>query len=378
MHFIVNKSQLVHAIQNVSKAVSSKTTIPILTGIKFEVSKKGLLLTGSDADISIQMFIPSIENDQELVQVIEPGKIVLPRYIFDIVKKLPNNEIEFHYLDSFTVLIKSGSSEFRLNGFDAEEFPSLPQIQEEQIFKIQSDLLKTMIRQTIFAVSTAESRPILTGVLWTLQDQNLKFVSTDSHRLAVREAMVESTENLTFDQIVIPGKSLNELSKIINDDQSLIDIVVTDNQILFKLGHLLFLSRILDGTYPDISRIIPDTAKTKMTIQTKELLDAIERASLISKDAKSNVVKLTTMENLQVEISSNTPEIGKVTEQLQITGLEGDSVKISFNAKYTLDALKAIDSQELVIDFTGALSPFVIKPVDNNKMLYLILPVRTY
>lgn len=377
MHFIINKNHLVNGIQHVSKAVSSKTTIPILTGIKFEINNKGLTLIGSDSDITIQIFIPAFEDDKEIIKVIKNGQLVLPKYIVDIVKKLPSDEIEFDLNDNLTVIIKSGSSEFRLNGYDAEEFPVIPPINDSQIFNIQSQLLKTMVRQTIFAVSTIESRPILTGVLWQLKEKNLRFVSTDSHRLALREAVVDCEEALIFSNVVVPGKSLNELNKILPDDETMLKIIVTDNQVIIKSGNILFLSRIIDGTYPDISRIIPEKGLTEIVIETKDLLDSIERASLLAKDSKNNIVKLSSFENKLIEVSSNLPEVGKVTEQLTANSVKGEDIKVAFNSKYTIDALKAIDSQQITIEFTGALSPFVIKPLDQEKMLHLILPIRT-
>jgi len=377
MHFIIKKNHLVEGIQHVSKAVSSKTTISILTGINLEVDPQGITLTGSDADISIQLFIPAIENDQTIVQVFKEGKIVLPKYIVDIVKKLPSDEIEFLMQDQLMVTIKSGSSEFRLNGYDAEEYPLLPKIDQQIAFQVDSQLLKTMIKQVIFAVSTVESRPVLTGVLWHLENQILKFIATDSHRLAIREIKVNSNEDLYFNNIVVPGKSLNELNKILPDDQTLVEIIVSDNQILIQIGSILFLSRLLDGTYPDISRIIPNKEKTRITIKTKKLLDAIERASLISKEIKNNVVKLITKEDGTLEITSASSEIGIVTEHVEVDEIRGESIRISFNAKYTLDALRSIDSDVIYIDFTGALSPFILKPSDHDNILHLILPVRT-
>ncbi|TCS80825.1 DNA polymerase III subunit beta [Tepidibacillus fermentans] len=379
MHFIIDKSQLMNGIQHVNKAVSTKTTIPILTGIKFDLTAEGLTLIGSDSDISIQIFIPKIDQEKEYVKIYQEGKIVLPaKYIVEIVKKLPSDEIEFEQTDHLSVIIRSGRTEFRLNGYDAEEFPNLPQIEEEQVFKIQSDLLKSMIRQTLFAVHTLESRPILTGVLWELENHMLKFVATDSHRLATRTSMVETLNDTTFHNIVVPGKSLNELSKILEDEPTTVQIIVTENQIQVKMKHLLFYSRLLDGTYPDTSRIIPDKFKTNLILSKQEFADAIERALLIAKDDKNNIVKFTTQEHLMVELSSNSQEVGHVTEQIQANEIDGDQIKISFNAKYVLEALKAIDSQEIRIEFTGALSPFVIKPVDHDWALHLILPVRTY
>lgn len=378
MFFTIEKTNLVQALLHVNKAVSSKNTIPILTGIKFEIDEKGLTLTGSDSDISIQVNIPCFFNEKEIIKVINSGKIVLPKYIVDIVKKLPTDKIEFELVDQFTLTIKSGMSEFKLNGFDADEYPDLPVINEEKILSVDCNLLRSMIKQTIFSISSNESRPILSGVLLNFENEILKFISTDSHRLAIKEINVDNLKDLELSNIVIPGKSLNELYKILEDYNIYIDITVTDNQILFKLDNLLFLSRLIDGTYPNISKIIPNNSKTNIVLNNNDLLSAIERASLIAKEVKNNVVKLTTLEDNLIEISSIMMETGKVKELIKVKEIIGEPVKISFNSKFLLDVLKVIDSDDISIDFTGALSPFVIRPTDSDKMLHLILPIRTY
>lgn len=311
MHIVINREHLAQAVGQVSKAVSSRTTIPILTGIKLTVTHTECILTGSDSDISIQASIPIEKDGKEIVKVVKLGSIVLPsKYLTEIVKKLPDSLIEIEVTDQFVTNIRSGQSEFNLKGLDPEEYPRLPQIDEDKVLSISSDLFKSTIRQTSFAVSSQESRPILTGVLWQLEDGQLTFVATDSHRLAQRQITVEAGENLQFKNIVIPGKSLNELSRILDDQDEMIDIVVTNNQILVKANHILFFSRLLDGTYPDTSRIIPQQSKTSMTLETKQLLQAIERASLLAKDGK-HVVSLFTTEKGQIQIYSNSPEVGK-------------------------------------------------------------------
>ncbi|MGD9677753.1 MAG: DNA polymerase III subunit beta [Vulcanibacillus sp.] len=378
MHFFIDKNSLVNAISHVSKAVSSKNTIPILSGIKFEVSHEGLILTGSDSDITILITISKLINENQIVKIINDGKVVLPRYIVDIVKKLPSEEIEFKLVDRQTVIIKSGFSEFSINSYDVEEYPELPLIDKEKSFNIESKLLKTMIKQTNFAVSFNESRPILSGVLWNLDEDTLKLISTDSHRLAIREGIVDNPSQIKLTNVVIPGKSLQELYKILDNYNTIVNITVTNNQILIKIDNLIFFSRLLDGTYPDISRIIPKNGNSKIVLQNTVLLDAIERAALIAKESKNNIVKLSSLESNIIEISSNLHEIGKVTETIEVKEFIGEIIKISFNSKYVLDALKVIDSNEISIEFTGALSPFVIKPIDHDKMLYLILPIRTY
>ena len=378
MKFIIQRDHLVQSVQDVMKAVTSRTTIPILTGIKIVASNEGVTLTGSDSDISIQTFIPREEGGDEIVEVKESGAIVLnARFFSEIVKKLPTDTVEIEVLSHLQTVIRSGKSEFSLNGLDAEEYPHLPQIEENNTFHIAADLLKAMIRQTVFAVSTSETRPVLTGVNWKVENDELNCIATDSHRLALRVAKIE-TENPGNYNVVIPGKSLNELNKIIGDSNELIDIVITENQILFKTKHVLFFSRLLEGNYPDTSRLIPNESKTDVTVNTKEFLQAIDRASLLAREGRNNVVKFSTIENSLIEISSNTPEIGKVIEEVQSDAIEGEDLKISFSAKFMMDALKALEGTDIKISFTGAMRPFVIRPLHDQTILQLILPVRTY
>ncbi|XJZ27334.1 DNA polymerase III subunit beta [Bacillota bacterium Lsc_1132] len=378
MKFIIQRDRLVQSVLDVMKAVTSRTTIPILTGIKVAASESGVTLTGSDSDISIESFIPKEEDGDEIVEVKQTGSIVLQAKFFsEIVKKLPTDLVEIEVLNHLQTIIRSGKSEFNLNGLDAEEYPRLPQIEENNKFQIATDLLKVLIRQTVFAVSTSETRPILTGVNWRVENDELTCIATDSHRLALRKAKIEIEANETYN-VVIPGKSLNELSKIIDDTSDLIDIVITDNQVLFKAKHLLFFSRLLEGNYPDTSRLIPAESKTEVVVNTKEFLQAIDRASLLAREGKNNVVKLSTIEDSSIEISSNTPEIGKVIEEIQSQSIEGEELKISFSAKYMMDALKALEGTDIKVSFTGAMRPFVIRPLHDETTLQLILPVRTY
>jgi DNA polymerase-3 subunit beta len=378
MKFSIQKDYLVQSVQDVMKAISSRTTIPILTGIKIVVSDEGVTLTGSDSDVSIESFIPKEDEDKHIVEVEKEGSIVLPaRFFSEIVKKLPKETVEIEVQNNFSTVIRSGKAEFNLNGLDAEEYPQLPQIEEENMFSVPTDLVKNMIRQTVFAVSTSETRPILTGVNWKLENGELTCIATDSHRLALRKAKIETTNQEKY-SIVIPGKSLNEFSKILDDSSELVDIVITENQVLFKTKHLLFFSRLLDGNYPDTSRLIPDDSKTDVVLNVKEFLQSIDRASLLAREGRNNVVKLSTMPEGIIEISSNSPEIGKVSEEVQSKSVDGEDLKISFSAKYMLDALKALEGSEIKINFTGAMRPFVIRTLDDDSMLQLILPVRTY
>lgn len=378
MKFNILRDRFLNGLNDVMKAVNSKTTIPILTGIKIDVTNEGINLTGSDADITIQTFIPVEENGEQIINIGETGSIVLQARMFnEIVRKLPTNEVEIEVTNGFATNIRSGKSEFHLIGSDASEYPLLPELSADRQFSIPADLLKSIIRETVFAVATSESRPVLTGVNWKVEEDELICIATDSHRLARRKVKLE---NLPTDitSVVIPGKSLNELFKILDDSTNPVQIVLTNQQVLFKTDDVLFFSRLLEGNYPDTSRLIPEDYKTNVTINGKSLLQAIDRASLLAREDRNNVVRFETLQANTVEISSNSPEIGKVEEQIQVETLDGEVLKISFSAKYMMEALKAIDGQDVIIQFTGAMRPFIIRSVADDAILQLILPVRTY
>ena len=378
MKFEIMRDRLLDSLNDVMKAVSSKTTIPILTGIKIDVTNEGMRLTGSDADITIQTFIPVEENGDQIITVIETGSIVLQaRKYNEIIRKLPTNDVHIEVSQGSQAHIRSGKSEFHVIASDASEYPLLPELSAERQFAIPADLLKSIIRETVFAVATSESRPVLTGVNWQIKDGELICVATDSHRLARRKTKLEQLPK-DEQSVVIPGKSLNELNKILEGSTNLVQIVLTNQQVLFKTESVLFFSRLLEGNYPDTARLIPDEYKTNVTINGKLLLQAIDRASLLAREDRNNVVRFETLEGQAVEISSNSPEIGKVEEEIQVTALEGELLKISFSAKYMMEALKAIDGQDVVIQFTGAMRPFILRSVHDDAILQLILPVRTY
>ena len=378
MKFEIMRDHLLAGLNDVMKAVSSKTTVPILTGIKIDVTNEGVSLTGSDQDITIQTFIPAEENGEQIMTITTTGSIVLQARMFnEIVRKLPTNEVEIEVTNGFATYIRSGKSEFHLIGQDAIEYPLLPEVSAEEQFTIPADLLKSIIRETVFAVATSESRPVLTGVNWNIQDGELICVATDSHRLARRKTKLEQLPS-GVSSVVIPGKSLNELNKILGDSTNLVQVVMTNQQVLFKADNMLFFSRLLEGNYPDTSRLIPESYQTNVIINGKSLLQAIDRASLLAREDRNNVVRFETLEGNAIEISSNSPEIGKVQEQIQVESLEGETLKISFSAKYMMEALKAIDGQDVIIQFTGAMRPFILRSVHDDAILQLILPVRTY
>ncbi|GAX88722.1 DNA polymerase III subunit beta [Effusibacillus lacus] len=378
MKVSIDRSALLAAIQNVQRSVSTKTTIPVLSGIKLSAERDTLKLTATDLETGIETGLPAHIENQQIVQIMEEGAIVLSaRYLSEIVRKLPQSEVELEVKQNYLTIIRSGSSEFNLHGLHAEEFPKLPQVSGSQTFGIPAIVLKDMIRQTVPAVSSEEIRPVLTGVVAVLQEGRLRFVATDSHRLAQRIVNVEAPAELAFSNVIIPGKSLSELGRLLPDNDSLVDVVIADNQIMFKFENTQFYSRLIDGQYPDTSRIIPTSFKTRIQVGTKELLDAVDRAALIARDNDNNVVRLNIRAG-QSEISSNSADVGKVTESIHFADFQGEELLIAFNAKYLIDALRVVESESITVEFTGSMSPFLIKQSDNPDYIHLILPVRIY
>jgi len=375
----IQRSQLNSAVQQVSKAISSRTTAPILSGIKIEAYDFGVKLTASDADLSIESFIPAEIERKIVIKVTKTGSIVVPaKFFIEMIRKLSSDDVSLEVNERLQLNIKSGSTDIVLACMDAEEYPIMPRLSETNMMSISNHLLQHMVRQVVFAVSTNESTPVLTGVLWTLSEETLKLVATDRHRLAKISNKVTGS-NFEFSNIVISGKNLNELLKVLPEEDEIVDIIISENQVLFRVNQLLIYSRTLDGTFPDTSKIIPQNFKTEISFDTKKLADAIDRAYVLSREDKSNIVKIITETDgsNQVEISSTSTELGKVTEWIDFEKFSGEALRISFNSKYILEVLKIINSKYIHIGFTGAMSPMVLRPQTGYDTLHLILPYRT-
>lgn len=377
MKFTIQRDYFLNQLNDTLKAISPRTTLPILTGIKIDATDKGIILTGSDSEISIEITINQNIDGEKIVDIEEKGSVVLPgRFFVDIVKKLPGKTVNLSTNDQFKTLITSGHSEFNVSGLDPDQYPLLPQVSEEDAIKLPIKVLKNIIAQTNFAVSTSETRPVLTGVNWLIQNNELICTATDSHRLALRKLKLED-EKIDDKNVIIPGKALSELNKIVSDSEEDINIFFASNQVLFKVGHINFISRLLEGNYPDTTRLFPENYETKIILDNSEFYHAIDRASLLAREGGNNVIKLSTDVG-KVELSSTSPEIGTVKEDVSTDNVEGESLKISFNSKYMMDALKAIDNDEVQVEFFGTMRPFILKPKDDETVVQLILPIRTY
>ena len=377
MKISIKRQYFIEQLNHCLKAISPRTTLPILSGIKIDVSDDQMVLTGSDSEISIEITIPTEINNEEILEIEETGSVVLTgRFFVYIIKKLSGEFVDLETNESFSTKITAGKSEFNLSGQDANQYPLLPEVSDADSLVLSSAVLKTIINQTNFAVSLSETRPVLTGVNWIFKDDHISFTATDSHRLALRK-LLDKTFNTDASNAIIPGKSLSELSKILSDSEDDVEINLSQNQVLFTYGNMRFISRLLEGNYPDTTRLFPENYETKVTVNNDEFYHAIDRVSLLAREGGNNVIRMT-VENSQVELASNSPEVGTVNEEVNASHTEGEDIKISFNSKYMMDALRAIQSEEVSIEFFGTMRPFTITPSDSDEVVQLILPIRTY
>ena len=333
MKFTIKKEVLMDALNKVSKAISSRNVIPVLAGIKFDLTSKKLVLTASDNDITIQTFIEC--NDEEIIKVKEEGSIIIQgKYILDIVRKLPDKYINIEVVDELKILIYTANSEFNLNGISESEYPNIDLGESKNHIELSADILKEIVNQTSFATSIDENKAILNGINFNINADILECNATDSYRLARKIIKLEkpSKEN---QNIVIPSRNLVEFTRIIEDNKDTVEIHIFNNKILFKYQNLL------------------------------------------TSDKDKNVVTLETEGN-DLIMKSSSAEIGRVEERMVINKDQDIDVRVSFSSKYMMDALKSFTTDTVELYFVGEIKPILLKSDEDESLTQLVLPIRTY
>ena len=371
MKFIIKQEILLESLYHTSRAISPRNLIPILTGIKFDLTEEGLYLSASDTDISIRCLIPS----DKIEEIKEYGSIVIGgKYIVEIIKKLPNEIITIEVMDGQKMIVSTNNTEFNLNGISSNEFPNLDLEETKEPIILKANLIKKIISQTFFATSKNESRPILTGINFRIEGDLMEVIATDSYRLAKKSIKLDRILDKNIN-MVIPGKNLLELDKIISDDKDNLELHVFENKILFKYKDILFLSRLLSGTYPATSSIIPNDFSVLVECSCNGLFNMIDRASLLTSDRDKNTIKLE-LRNQEMIISSNSPEIGMVQEKMLVDS--NDEISISFSSKYMLDCIKSFETENVALYMNNDNSPIIIKSNEDESLVQLVLPIKTY
>ena len=375
MKFTIKKEVLMEAINKVSKAISTRNVIPVLAGIKFELTSKKLVLTASDNDITIQTFINC--DDEEIIKVKEEGSIIIQgKYISDIVRKLPDKYINIEVVDELKILIYTENSEFNLNGISESEYPNIDLGESKSHIELSPSVLKEIVNQTAFATSIDENKAILNGINFNITGDMLECNATDSYRLARKVIKLDkvSKEN---QNIVIPSRNLVEFTRIIDESDEMIEIHIFNNKILFKYQNLLFQSRLINGTYPNTSNLLPKDYLVKLHFNINQFYDVVDRVSILTSDKDKNTVTLETDGNNLI-MKSSSAEIGRVEEKMTITKDQDIDVKVSFSSKYMMDALKSFNTETVELHFVGEIKPILLKSSEDESLTQLVLPIRTY
>lgn len=373
MKLKIKKDLLLDGLNKVSKAISTKNLVPVLAGIKFDLDEKGLTLTASDNDITIQVFI---ENNKDMI-VDQLGSIIIQgKYILDIVRKLPDEFINIEVIDDLKISVYTENSEFNLNGISKSEYPNILLEKSKNPITVSAKDFKTIINQTSFASSNDESRPILTGINFKINGNILECNSTDSYRLARKIINLKEAVEDNYN-IVIPSKNLLELIKIMDDSDNSLKLNVFNNKVLIEYNNLLFQSRLISGTYPNTANLLPDEFMLNIKTNITDLYNVIDRASILTSDKEKNIVTFEIKENT-LFVKSVSAEIGNVEEKMVIQKNNEENLKISFVAKYMMEALKSFEDDEVEISFVGEVKPIILKSTKDEGLTQLVLPIRTY
>ena len=372
MKFVIEKNVILDALTNVTRAIGIRTTIPILNGIKFDLTKDGLSLMASDSELTIKIEIPA----KEIKNIESIGSMIIQsKYILEIIRKMPAEIIYFEAIDDSKIKIYTENNEYNLNCYDLNDYPHISLDESKEPIRINSSTLKSIINETSYAVSTQEVRPLLTGINLKINGDMLECIATDSYRLAKKNIKLDTPINNSIN-IVIPGKSINEFEKMITTDDEII-IHIFNNKILFKYLNIQFQTNLLSGNYPDTNHFIPKEFAYMINLDLKAFNDAVDRASLLAQSKDKNIVRVTIDDKLMI-ISSSASEIGKTEEKIKIESSNKEKLEIAFSSRYMLEALKVIKDDNILLLINSDDKPILIKSVKDESLIELILPVKTY
>lgn len=363
MKFTCNKSDINEAINIVLKAVPGKTTMPILECVVIEAADNELKLTTNDMSLGIETRLSANIEEEGII-------LVNAKMISEIIRKLPDEDVYFEADNNENILLFCGKAKFNLSGKNHEEFPMLPKIEKEKKIVIFQFTLKEMIRQTIFSISNNENNRILTGELFEITGDEFKIASLDLHRVSIRKIQLKES----YDEIkaVIPGKTLSEVSKILTGGmEDEVEIYFTKNHVLFELGKTIIISRLIEGNFYNINQMLTNDYETKVTVNKRELLDCIDRATLLLREAENKPV-IMNVKNDEIKMEMNT-KIGSMDENIGIQK-KGKDLRIAFDPKFLIDVLRVIDEEEVNLYLFNSKAPCFIR--DDNSYIYLILPVN--
>lgn len=363
MHIICDKSKLTEAVSTVSRAVSSKSTLPALEGILLKASDGTITLSGYDLEMGITTSIAA--------EVREPGEIVLSARLFsDMVRRMPSENVTILSDEKLLTQIIGGSTEYTILGMSAQEYPEMPSLTDSVSISLSRAMLKSMITQTLFAISVSDAKPILTGSLFEISENDITVVSVDGYRMALRRESVKAGQPIKF---VVPGKALHEIAKLLDDSEEAVTMMVSRKHIIINIGGYSVISRLLEGDFLDYRSAIPAEDKMAVTVSVRDFMQSIERTSLLISDRLKSPLRIK-LEGSLVKISCSTT-MGKAYDEFEAEGIT-EALEIGFNSKYLLDALRSCECDRVKLLMTSPRSPVKIVPLDSDDFLFLVLPVR--
>lgn len=372
MKFSISKNELYSNLQIVGRAIVSSSPQPSLRGVKIEAKDGKLILTGSNADISILKTIHQDENNR--MNIMEEGTILIEaRYLNEIVRKIDAEDINVEIIDGSLTKFSGNSALFKINGMNAKDYPTIDFSKPADSFTISNGLFSEIIEQTTFATSTKETKPVLTGVNFKMNDHVLNCTATDSYRLAKKKINIDT--DVQFN-ITLPSKSLNDIrSTMLTDENGTIEIALNNKKAQFISEDMIFQTRLLDGVYPETDRLIPKEFRYELNMNKEDLIRAIDRTVFIKND-NMTINRLQCSED-EVVLTNKSQEIGESIENLAAE-FKGEPLDISFSGIYVMEAIRNLKGSNLKISFTGEMKPFILSTAEDDTIIQLVLPVRTY
>ena len=375
MDFTCEKKDIQNGVAVVEKIVSTRSTLPIIGNLLFEVGKGGIKISANNLEMGIEITVKA--------KVLKEGAVLLPaKTLSGIVSRLPETVVGFKLGENGVVKISYNQSHFNIHSLPADEFPALPKIKDGKNFSVNADVFFLMIKQTIFAVSNSEEKYVLTGVLLEIgksgaagDNSNLRMVATDGYRMAKRGEKVE-LDGTGSVNVIVPARALTELSRSLEGKrEGELKIMVSNDQIIFRYADIFLVSRLIQGQFPDYKQVIPKKNMLRVTVNTKQFLDAAERAAVVA-SGSANITRLE-VKGEKMHLSANTPDIGNIDEVLNAEVKGGENVQASFNIRLITDVLKSISTEKVVVELAEGLSPGVIRPEGGGDYLYIVMPIRT-
>ncbi len=368
MKIICDKNVLLDGINTVQKAVSSKSTLPVLEGILIETTNTGINLTGNDLELGIKYSCN--------VQVSEEGSVVLNARMFgDIIRRLPDAPVFIQTDENYVTQIKCSNVNFDISGLSASEYPKISEINKNDFISIENNKLKSLIKQTIFAISTNDKKPIWTGSLFEISNNKITVVSTDGFLMAIKKENIDA-ENKDI-KVIVPGKTLGELLKIINDDDKMVNIYFSEKHILFEFENFTVTSRLKDGEYTNYKNVIEKQKdfEIQLKARTDEIFESLERASLITNSDNTKSALKVHIKDDEININCSS-QIGKISDTVNVESKKGGELLIGLNQRYLHSVFRNCDCEEVNINFISSRNPCIVMPTEGDSFLYMIMPIN--